>query len=105
MFMNINNGDNFNGGDNKPPKPSTLMEVVLGLITSILIVVLIFGAFFVGIPSIISIIELIIIACSTFLAVRCFRRERKIIGTFILVTIVPITLVLMLIGSCAVMWS
>lgn len=103
--MKINNENNFNGGDSKPPKQSTLIEVLIGLGASILILSLIIGAFFVGIPSIISIIELIIIACSTFLAVRCLRRERKIIGTFILVTIIPMTLLLMLIGSCGLMFS
>lgn len=101
MFMKINNEDNFNGGDNKPPKQNTLMEILIGLGASILILVLIFGTLFIGMPGIISIVELIIIACSTFLAVRCLRRERKIIGIFILATIIPMTLLLMLVGSCA----
>lgn len=102
--MKINNQDNFNGGDNKPPKPSVLVDIFLGLGVSALLLVAMFGTLSIGKPAIISIIELIIIACSTFLAVRCLRRERKIIGTFILATIIPMTLLLMLIGSCAVMW-
>lgn len=102
--MKINNENNFNGGDNKPPKPSALMDVFLGLGVSALLLAAMFGTLFIGKPAIISIVELVIISCSTFLAVRFLRRERTVIGVFMLATIIPMTLLLMLVGSCAVMW-
>lgn len=106
-FNKNSNDPNFppqsnNGQFNKKSKTTQFKDVLIGLGISGLLVLLMFFSLFIGKNvGIVSIIEFIIISYGTFLSVRFIRRKRHIIGVFILATIIPSTLLLLLVGTCA----
>lgn len=90
---------------NKSSNANKVLDILIGLGVSVFIVTSMFFALSIGKIGIVSIIEFIIISLSTFLSVRCIRRKRPIIGVFILVAVTPITLLLLLVGACTVMFD
>ena len=103
---NLNNENNDqNPNYNRPPKKSTWKDIFLGVGLAILIFMAMYSALFLNDIRIISIIEFIIISISTFLSVRFKRRNRPILGTLILVAVIPMTLLLLLVGSCGFMFN
>ena len=99
-----NQQNNFNGNNNsKTSRKGKFIDVLLGIGASLIILTLMFLALFIGHTGVITLVECAIIAFSTFGAVRSMRRKRPIIGTFIIVTLIPSTLFLLLAGACVVM--
>jgi len=88
---------------NKKSKRTQFKDALIGLCISALLFLLMFFSLFIRKNmGTISIIEFIIISFGTFLSVRFIRRERPIIGGFILATIIPSALLLLLVGACTV---
>ena len=99
-----NQPNNFNGNNNSnTSRKGKFIDVLLGIGASLIILTLMFLALYIGHTGVITLVECAIIAFSTFGAVRSMRRKRPIIGTFIIVTLIPSTLLLLLAGACAVM--
>jgi len=97
--MNTNNQDsNFN----TPPKKSPWGDIFLGIGLSLLLILSMVASLYTGKAGIASIVMLILISCSTFLAVRFIRRKRPIAGKILLATVIPLTLILLLFGACFV---
>jgi hypothetical protein len=97
--MNTNNQDsNFN----TPPKKSPWGDIFLGIGLSLLLIIAMYASLYIGEAGMVSIVMLILISCSTFLAVRFIRRNRKIAGKILLATVIPLTLILLLFGACFV---
>lgn len=103
---NFTEQDNLNKQDpnfNTPPKKSPWGEIFLGLGLSFLLIIAMVATLYIGKAGIVSIIMFILISLSTFLSVRFIRREHPIAGKIMLATIIPLTLILLLFGACAVM--
>jgi len=95
----LNNQDpNFN----TPPKKGPWGEIFLGLGLSLLLIISMVATLYIGKAGIISIIMFILISGATFLSVRFIRRTHPIAGKILLVTIIPLTLILLLFGACFV---
>ena len=88
---------------NTPPKKIPWGDIFLGLGLSFLLIIAIVASLYIGQVGIISIVVFILLVCSTFLSVRFIRRgTHPIAGKILLVIIIPLTLLLLLFGACAV---
>jgi len=95
------NLNNQNPNFNKPIKKSPWGDIFLGLALALLLFITLVATLYIGKAGIISIIEFILISFFTFLSVRFIRRNRPIVGKIILGVVIPMTLLLLLFGSCA----
>lgn len=105
VYLQNTNYDNNNRQNNNSntSRKDKFIDVLLGIGASLIILTLMFLALYIGHTGVIALVECGIIALSTFGAVRSMRRGRTIIGIFILVALIPSTLLLLLVGACAVM--
>jgi len=87
---------------NTPLKKSPWGEIFLGLGLSLLLLIAMVATLYIGKAGIVSIIMLILISVSTFVSVRFIRRARPVAGKILLATVIPLTLLLLLFGACAI---
>jgi len=57
---------------------------------------------YIGKAGIISIVMFILISISTFLSVKLIRKTHSIAGKILLATVIPLALLLLLFGACAI---
>jgi len=97
------NLNQHNSNFNTPLKKSPWGDIFLGLGLVFLLILAIVASLYIGQVGIISIVMFILLACSTFLSVRFIRRgTHPIAGKILLVIIIPLTLLLLIFGMCAV---
>lgn len=102
---NSNELDNLSKQDpnlDTNPKKSPWGDIFLGLGLSLLLIIAMVATLYIGKAGIISIVIFILISCSTFLSVRLIRRNHPIAGKILLTIVIPLTLLLLLFGACAI---
>ena len=84
------------------PKKSPLGDIFLGLGLSFLLIIAMVATLYIGKAGIISIVMFILISASTFLSVKFIRKTHPIAGKILLATVIPLALLLLLFGACAI---
>lgn len=89
----------------EPKKPKPLLELAIGVGTSLIAYILISAVVSIGRfqVTVQALIAFLIVAAFGFITVKCFRTGHKIAAVIMLALISPLIFVLLLMGACSIL--